>query len=114
MERMILAMPKENSLLEIVQQVPQIFLIALDEKACHKAYEILNQLRNSGISSDMSFKMSSMKSQMRLADKLQARFVMILGEDELKKESAALKNMQTGDQKEVAFKDIQGISRLLN
>jgi histidyl-tRNA synthetase len=62
----------------------------------------------------MSFKMSSMKSQMRLADKLKARFVMILGEDEINKQVASLKNMQTGDQKEIAFKDIDGISRFLN
>ena len=57
------------------------------------------------ISSDMSFRVSSMKSQMRLADKTGARNVIIMGESELEKEFVSLKDMESGDQEEVTIKD---------
>ena len=49
----------------------------------------------------MSYKVSSMKSQMRAADKTGSRYVVILGEEEDKKGVVALKDMATGEQREV-------------
>ncbi|MCA9406564.1 MAG: histidine--tRNA ligase, partial [Candidatus Omnitrophica bacterium] len=56
--------------------------------------------------SDMSFKAASMKSQMRLANKTGAEYVLILGEQELQKETATIKNMKTGEQEDVGFNKI--------
>ena len=61
----------------------------------------------------MSFKISSMKSQMRQADKSEARFVMIIGEEELKKKATTVKNMATGEQKEVKI-DLNDLSAVKN
>lgn len=99
-ERILLALSQNVC----VKETPiDIFIIALGENAAKQAFKILNELRNVGYSSDMSYKASSLKSQMRLADKFKARFVIIIGEDELNKNIMLLRNMETGEQKELAL-----------
>ncbi len=97
-ERIILAMSAEN---KPQAQPLAVYMIALDEKIFPKAFGIVQKLRSEGISSDMSYKVSSMKSQMRSADKSGSRYVAILGENEHKKGVVALKDMKTGEQREV-------------
>lgn len=97
-ERILLAMPTENK----PQAVPlTVYVIALDEKIFPKAFGIVQKLRGDGIASDMSYKVSSMKSQMRSADKAGSRYVAIIGEEEDKKGVVALKDMKTGQQQEI-------------
>jgi histidyl-tRNA synthetase len=102
MERTILAIDKSK---EPVVPSPDVYVIALDEMSFRKAFQVLSLLRSMDISSDMSFRVSSMKSQMRLADKSGARSVIILGESELEKECVSLKDMETGHQEEVTIKN---------
>ncbi len=101
-ERTILAMGESRELRVIP---PDAFIIALDEKSFKKAFQILSILRDMDIASDMSYRVSSMKSQMRLADKVGARSVIIMGESELEKEFVSLKDMETGHQEEVTIKN---------
>ena len=58
------------------------------------------------ISASMDFAGRSMKAQMKQANKKNARFVAILGEDEVKEACVALKDMKTSEQKKVASKDL--------
>ncbi len=101
-ERAILAIGESP---QTVVVPPDVFIIALDEKSFKKAFQMLNILRSMDIPSDMSFRVSSMKSQMRLADKTGARNVIIVGESELEKEFVSLKDMEAGDQEEVTIKN---------
>src|SRR3989338_6714634 len=81
-ERILLATADENK----PQPDPlTVYVIALDEKIFPKAFSILQKLRASGISSDMSYKVSSMKSHMRAADKAGSKYAAIIGEEEDKK-----------------------------
>ena len=97
-ERILLATADENK----PQPDPlTVYVIALDEKIFPKAFSILQKLRASGISSDMSYKVSSMKSQMRAADKAGSKYAAIIGEEEDKKGVVALKDMKTGQQQEI-------------
>ncbi len=105
MERILLALAEGQDQAEIVEETLDIFVIALDEKALEEAFLLLQQLRQANYSADMTTKLSSLKAQMRLANKWGARYVAIIGEDELKKETLAIKNMQTGEQREVSRKD---------
>ena len=82
-----------------------IFMIALDEESFRHAFLLLNELRAAGLEADIDYKMGSLKSQMRTADKYGARFVVIIGEDELKKDVLILKNMKTAQQQELSLKD---------
>ncbi|MBI4308823.1 MAG: histidine--tRNA ligase [Candidatus Omnitrophica bacterium] len=80
-----------------------VFVVATQAQ---DAFGLAQQLRRAGISADMGFSAASFKSQMNRANKLNARFALILGEEELKNKSAAVKNMQTSVQEIVALENI--------
>ncbi len=86
------------------------FIVTLDSEgkddAYKAAFKLLNQLRSNGIAAEMNYNRASMKSQMRLADKLQSRRVIIIGEDELKNNYITLKNMQAGTQEKVDSNEV--------
>lgn len=98
MERILLAMPAETKSRESRLMA---YVIALDDQVFPKACRIARGLRAAGITSDINYKVSSLKSQMRSADKAKSRYVLILGEEEDKKGVVALKDMATGEQQEI-------------
>jgi histidyl-tRNA synthetase len=63
---------------------------------------MVHDLRYAGISVERDYESGSMKSQMRKANKMQAQFVLILGDNEIQSGKYNLKNMDTGDQIEVS------------
>lgn len=107
MERILLAQAQGKEISEEKPGQPiDVFVIALDEALFEKGFKILSALRKEKISSDIGYKISSLKNQMSLANKLAARYVMILGQDEVAQGNATLKNMATGEQSPVALDKI--------
>jgi len=104
MERICLA--QDQSLMASKEGALDVFVVAMDEQSFEKGFTLLSALRQEGIKGDISYKISSLKSQMRLADKMAARFVILLGQDEIAKSVVTLKNMATGDQEQVPFDQI--------
>ena len=102
-ERILLAMPQEK---EILEPKLTIFVIALEEESFGTAFSLVNTLRQNGIASDISYKISSAKSQMRAANKSGARYVVLLGADELKNNVVTLKDMETGNQQQVEVEQL--------
>jgi len=84
-----------------------VYLITLGEEAKKYGINLLNDLRNSGIACDTDFENKSLKGSMRVANDLKAQYVLILGDDELKKRSVTLKNMASGEQKEIQIENIK-------
>ncbi len=82
------------------------FVIAMDQPNMPQAFALLDVLRHAGISADLSYNGGSLKSQMNRANKLNARFVLILGENEIKSNTVTLKNMQTSTQEVVALSEV--------
>jgi len=83
---------------------PKTFVVAASKEAGDKAFELMTALRNSGLSSDFSNFAVSLRSQMRSADKSGAAFALLLGEDELKAGTVAIKPLKNpGDQTVVPF-----------
>ncbi|MCX5706733.1 MAG: histidine--tRNA ligase [Candidatus Omnitrophica bacterium] len=78
-----------------------VYLISLGEEAKEEGIKILNTLRKNNIAADTDYEGKSLKGAMRLANDLKAKFVLIIGEDELKKGVVTLKNMRSGEQKEI-------------
>ncbi len=76
-----------------------LFIAALGPEAQKKAFPASHFLREKGISVTMDVMDRSLKSQMKQADRTGAHFVLILGEEELKKGEAQLRDMRTRDQK---------------
>lgn len=77
------------------------YLITLGEPAKKQGLEVLGELRKNGISCETDYEAKSVKGAMRKAGDLQARFVLIIGDNEIEKGTITLKNMQSGEQKEV-------------
>src|SRR5690242_3182955 len=82
-------------------------IIPLGEAAESTAQGVLADLRRSGITADMAFK-GNMKKRLAKADALGARFAVILGDDEIAKSVAAVKNLGAGTQVEVALAALVG------
>lgn len=80
---------------------PDLFIAALGEPAQREAFKLMTGLQRRGVSVEIDYEGKSLKSQMRRSDKFKARFTLIIGEDELAKGRANLKNMDAGTQEEV-------------
>jgi histidyl-tRNA synthetase len=83
-----------------------VYVMTLGEEAKYKGLKLLDELRRAGISCDTDYENKSLKGAMRKANDLGAAFVLILGEDELKKDVITLKNMASGEQKEVKAQEL--------
>ncbi len=82
-----------------------VAVIPMGDAAALAATGIVADLRRAGISTDMTFK-GNMKRRMQKANDWNARYAVILGEDELARGEAALKNLVSGEQHAVALTDI--------
>ncbi len=85
---------------------PDIFIIALGEKAQEKAFPLINQLYKEGISATIDYNGGSLKSQMRKADRFNAEHVLIIGDNELSKGKAILRDMKDKGQVDIPFSDV--------
>jgi histidyl-tRNA synthetase len=82
---------------------PDLFIAAIGEKAHAEAFRLMTELQRGGAAVELDYEGKSLKSQMRRADKFKARFTLIIGEDELIRQSAPLKDMDGGTQTDVAL-----------
>jgi histidyl-tRNA synthetase len=105
MERLVSLLPKDKGFISY----PHLFIAALGEEPFKEAYRMINQLHLDGIRAELDYEGKSLKSQMRRADKLKARYVLILGEDELKRGKAVLRNMETKSQEEISIDKLSEI-----
>lgn len=101
-ERIIYFLDKENVELEAEPAV-ELYVGVLGKEARAKAYQLVNELRMSGIIVETDYMDRSVKAQMKYANKLGAKHTVILGENELNSNAAKIKNMETGEQTEVAL-----------
>ncbi|MFH0732019.1 MAG: histidine--tRNA ligase [Candidatus Omnitrophota bacterium] len=98
-ERLISIIDKEK--LKYSAPCAVLFIVAMNEASYKEAFALQNKLRKKGISCDMDYQARSLKAQMRYADKKNAKFVAVIGDDELKTQEVNLKNMKTGEQQKV-------------
>jgi len=76
------------------------------------AYKLVNKLRREGLIIETDYMDRSVKAQMKYANKIGARHTMVVGADELAAGRARIKNMDTGNETEVALDKIQDIIEL--
>ena len=87
--------------------IPDVLVCGLGECAQKAALKLAAELRDSGMSVITDVMERSLKSQMKYADRLGARFVVVIGEDELSKGSAVLRSMADSSQEDVKLKDLK-------
>ena len=109
-ERLLLEMDNQN--IEIpAPEGPDIFIGFIGENAEKLAESTALKLRTAGISCDKDIMGRSVKAQMKYANKINARFVIILGDTEVESGKVELKNMMTGETKDIHIDTI--VDRLL-
>jgi histidyl-tRNA synthetase len=77
--------------------VSDLFLVPLSPLAKSTALRLAERLRNSGLRVDIAYGDRSLKGGMKAADKSGARFSLVIGDDEIASDTAALKDMKTGE-----------------
>ncbi|MBB3109940.1 histidyl-tRNA synthetase [Paenibacillus phyllosphaerae] len=97
LERTVLLLENQQVDLPITSAI-DVYMVALGEAAEREVTRLLHSLRLAGVSAERDYQGRKMKAQMKSADRLQARFTAILGDDELAKGEIALKDMATGEQ----------------
>lgn len=89
---------KENEL--------DVFVVSFKDISDKAALKLVNQLRANHVSVDMDYDFRKMKKQFSLADRYGALFTVVIGEDEAAKNTAAVKDMQTGAQEEIELSKV--------
>ena len=87
------------------ESVSQVLVIPMDTEIA-ESLELANTLRNAGINTDVYLEDGKIKKKMKYADRWNIQYVIIVGEEEIKNQKFALKNMKTGDQKELSVEEI--------
>ena len=80
-----------------------IYIAPLGDKAVLEANKIVMELIDEGFAAQTDMVGRSLKAQMKYADKIGAKFTVVLGENELETKQVVLKNMMTGEQKAVSL-----------
>jgi len=101
-ERLVMLLPEEKNYL----RYPDVFIAALGEEAQRKGFALAQELRDAGVWVELDYEGKSLKSQMRKAGRFRTPWVVILGEEELKKDKAVLRDMAAKGQEEVPLTEI--------
>lgn len=83
-----------------------IFVVTIGDKAKLKSFSILKDLRKNHISADKDHLDRSLKAQFKYSNKINAKYTIVIGDDELDKDKTTLKNMETGDQKLIKISEL--------
>lgn len=104
-ERLLLTL--ENNNIEIENpKATDIFIATIGENAQAKSFKILKDLRENHISADKDHLDRSLKAQFKYADKLNAKYTIVIGDDELSNDEVKLKNMTTSEQTTIKLSEI--------
>jgi len=82
---------------------PDIFLAAIGKEAEDKAFVWMHELRKRGLRCEMEYQSLGLKAQMRHADRLNTKWVLIVGDDELARGIGIMRDMSTKEQMEVSL-----------
>lgn len=104
-ERLLLALEAEGRSLD-TDSALDMYIVAMDDQAKLKAVELASSFRAKGISTELDYASRKVKAQMKSADRLGAKWVIVLGESELDEQAANVKNMELGSQEKVQFHDL--------
>ena len=100
LERLMLLMESQNC--EFPEEnTCDIYIAAMDEQALNEAMSIVSDLRYQLVSAQTDIVGRSLKAQMKYADKIKAKYSMVLGTNEIESKTAVLKNMSTAEKTEV-------------
>ena len=104
MERMVALMEELGT---PAPERPDLFIAAIGERAEKAAFKWASNLRRSGLWVEMDYGAKGLKAQMKKADHLGAKRVLIVGDDELNSEKAMVRDMTTKAQRDVDLRNLE-------
>ena len=105
MDRIMMALEAQNVTVPTAAPV-DVYLTVLGDAAMPVAMKLAQDLRQNGVKTDLEFKGRGLRAQMRTANRLNAQYVVMIGEDEISNEAATVRDMESGDQQSVAFQQL--------
>lgn len=102
LERLLMVLENTGALTAEPER-SDVYLAALGERAAEYVPVLAAELRAAGVKTEFDLMGRGLKAQMKYADKCGARFSAVIGDEEMARGSAALKNMETGESAECAF-----------
>lgn len=105
LDRILVAMEAEGLSLP-VEKALDCYFVTIGEKAKNKTPSLLYELRRAGLSADKDYLDRKVKGQFKGADRVNAKFVAVLGDDELETGKINVKNLATGNQEEVDLDEL--------
>ena len=112
-ERLLLTLQNEG--IEIPNEgLYDLYVGARGEEGKLASFKLANTLRTRGIKTEINHMGRSLKAEMKYANKIGAKFTVVLGDDELQTGNAKLKRMSDGEQFEVNLNNIEEIVAILN
>jgi histidyl-tRNA synthetase len=98
LDRLVMSLPETEVERLHAQDAPDVFIVYLGETARLHSFKVANELRRAGLSVLLEFEDRKMKKAMAQASKAQARYALIIGENEVAEGKYGLKNLATGEQ----------------
>ncbi|MCT4632655.1 MAG: histidine--tRNA ligase [Firmicutes bacterium] len=104
-ERLVMVLEELNLLPEVDNGI-EVYFVAMGENALKKSVELSTKLKKSNIQCEINHMAKSAKAQFKYANKVNARYSIVIGDDEIEKGIVNIKNMETGDQVEKSMDDL--------
>lgn len=104
-ERLLMALEAEKIELPVEESL-ECFFVTMGEQADTEAVRLIHALRLNGIQVDKDYQGRKIKGQFRAADRLNAQYVLVLGDNELEKQVINVRSMETGNQVEVPLPEL--------
>ncbi|MBS3781807.1 MAG: histidine--tRNA ligase [Candidatus Thermoplasmatota archaeon] len=105
-DRLHLALEREDKLFD--KEREGCYIIPIGEKNISYSYEVLSKLRENNLKADIDLKDRSIGKAIGFADKAGFKYSIIIGEEEVKNEEIALKDMESGEQESIKKEEIIG------
>ncbi|MGG3234974.1 histidine--tRNA ligase [Priestia flexa] len=104
-ERLLSALEAENIELPVEKGI-DCYVVTLGDAAKAKSVALVNKLRKAGFVAEKDYQDKKVKGQFKSADRLEAKYVVVLGDDELAKGVVNVKDMALGEQEEVKLEEL--------
>lgn len=104
-ERLLLTLENNNIEIENPKST-DIYIATIGDAAKTKSFGLIKSLRDNHISTDIDHLGKSLKAQFKYSDKINAKYTIVIGDDELAGDSATLKNMSTSEQTTVKISEL--------
>lgn len=104
-ERLLLALEDEGIELDVEDDF-DLFIVTMGQEADNYAVKLLNELRHNGVKADKDYLSRKVKGQMKQADRLQANYTIVIGDQELENNEIDIKDMATGNTEKINLDEV--------